>query len=167
MYKSIETQVIDKLEDYLLSEWVFDHVLNEMGGKFPNLSTEIEELPGITQEAKNIWYSRLFFSELGCHDSIFDYLINFAWPAVDISATLNSLKKIGAEELYIRLHDGIYLSRFEDGQFWDDEQKGDLDKVIDIIRYSSFDEIDTEMNSLSHNLDEIMVSYIRENKNSF
>ena len=121
----------------------------------------------VSFHAKNIWYCRLFFSEIGCSDSIFDYLVNFYWPAIEIAATLSALKSIGANELYVKLHDGICHSRFENPQFWEDDDLGGLDKLTEVIKYSSFNSIDEGVHDLSEELDEIMNIYILENKSEF
>ncbi len=164
MYQRIKSDLFEITEKYLICEKTFDHFIEQIGGRFPEQNTEFEKLPGATPEAINIWYARLFSNEIGCHESIFDYLINFEWPAEEISATLRSLRRIGANELYIRLHDGIFHSRFENAQFWNDENTFGLEDILEVEKYSNFSEIDSGMNALNNELDEIITNYILSNK---
>ena len=167
-YNKIDPEFFENTPDHLIIENLFDHTLKQLGNKFEDSSTCIESFPNVTAPVKNLWYLQLFFNELRSSESIFDYLVNFAWSANQISATLRALKDTESVELYNKLRDGIYFSKSEDGQFWEDADTCGLEKIDKAICYKDFTDIDKDMPDFVRNrMEEPLRNYILTNRDYF
>jgi len=161
-YLKIKKILLAEQDNVSLVQSVSEHVYDLLGNDCYPL-TNVEKITNIPESAKDIFYGWAFQAEIGGSLSLFDYLVNMA-RAKDISIVLNTLENLKAKELYQRLRDGVFLSKNEEADFWNDDYLYELENIDEAKDFTSFETIDSNIEYLAgESFTSRMAQHIRDN----
>ena len=165
LYSPINPEIFETTDDGWLFQSVFDHLATLLGTDWQPI-TNIENLCGVPDVAKQVYYAWWFAAEVG-GNGLFDYLVNLNQSTTDIIHTLAALRAIGANDMKSRFTSAIVLSRNEGAELWLESDSIKLEPLQLDPLYPDFQAVEKDIyTEIQKPFSQVAAEFIRQNRST-